>query len=75
MTVSAQCAPSLYNPNQEFHGLFEFYNAVTYICKTFKNQLEKRSVIGLPEITFVNMAGNCHNHASFSIENFFLMKF
>ena len=56
-----------YNPNKKDHGLFHFYIAV--IFKKDQNQLQKTSVIGLPEFTSINMAEKCHQWASFSIEN------
>ena len=37
--------------------------------KSSESVEKKTSVIGLPKFTTVNMAGKCHQHASFSIEN------
>ena len=65
----AQCAPASFNLNQKVHGLYHLYKAVTY--KTIQNQLKKPSVIGLPKFTIVKLAGKCHKHTSFTIENLF----
>ena len=60
----SQCAPGFSNPNQKVHGLFHFYIAGIY--ETDQNQLKKTSVIRFPKITSINMAGKCHQQASYS---------
>ena len=62
-----QCAPCIFNLDQNFHGLFCFWGI--YVHETAQNQSRKTSVIRLPKFTTVNMARIWHQRASFSIEN------
>ena len=64
-----QCAPSISNLDQKFHGLSCFWGID--IHEIVQNQSRKTSVIRLPKFTTVNMARKCHQGASFSIEKLF----
>ena len=55
-TYCPQCAPGIFNLDQNFHGVFCFWDFQMY-----KNQSRKTSVIRLPKFTFVNMAKNAIN--------------
>ena len=66
----SQCAPSVFNLDQKFHGLSCFWGID--IHETGQNQSRKTSVIRLPKFISVNMVRKCHHRASFSIENLFL---
>ena len=67
--TTTQCAPSIFNLDQKFHGLSCFWDID--INETVKNQSRKTSVIRLPKSTIVNMARIGRQHASFSVENLF----
>ena len=66
--ANTQCAHSFDNPNQKFHGILNF---IIQLCKRQLQISWKRSAIGLPKFTIVNITGKCHQHASFSIGNLF----
>ena len=68
-SLQAQCAPSIFNLDQKFHGLSCFWGID--IHETVQNQSRKTSVIRLPKFTTVNMARKWNQQASFSIENLF----
>ena len=65
----AQCALSIFNLDQKFHGLSCFWGID--IHETVQNQSRKTSVIRLPKFTTVKMARKWNQRASFSIENLF----
>ena len=62
--ATLKCTPSIFNIDQKFHGLSCFWGL--YIHETVQNQSGKKSVIGLPKFTTVNMAKKCNQIASFS---------
>ena len=64
-----QCAPTIFNLDQKFHGLSCFWGVD--IHETVQNQSRKTSVIRLPKFTTVNITRKWHQRASFSIENLF----
>ena len=59
---NSQCAPSIFNLDQKFHGLSCFWGID--IHETVQNQSRKTSVIRLPKFTTVNMARKWNQQAS-----------
>ena len=61
-----QCAHGIFNLDQKFHGLS--FSWGFHINVTAKKQSRKTSVIRLPKFTTVNMAKECPQNGSFSLE-------
>ena len=66
LRYSPQCAPSIFNLDQKFHGLSCFWGIDIH-----ETQSRKPSVIRLPNFNTVNMARQWNQRASFSTENLF----
>ena len=66
---SSQCAPSIFNLDQKFHGFSCFWGID--IHETVQNKSRKKYVIKLPKFTIINMTRKYYQRASFSIENLF----
>ena len=54
------CVPIVFFTPQKSSMDISSYIIVMY--KTVRNQLKKKSVIGLTKFAIVNMAGKCHKH-------------
>ena len=68
-SYGSQCAPGIFNLDQNFHRVSCFWDLYTH--EIVQNQSRKISVIGLPKFTIVKMARKCHHHATFTIEILF----